>query len=72
MAAKTSGVSLIRQAQNGGKTKALAAGFAAMRGDHVLMLDAALIGLTAEDVSALITPINADMTISLRRNAPWP
>jgi len=75
VAAETPGVSLIRQAQNGGKTKALAAGFAAMRGDHVLMLDADLIGLTPEDVTALITPINggeADMTISLRGNAPWP
>jgi len=75
VAAETPGVSLIRQAQNGGKTKALAAGFEAMHGDHVLMLDADLIGLTPGDVTALITPIDAgeaEMTISLRGNAPWP
>lgn len=75
VAAATPGVTLIRQRANGGKTKALATGFAAMRGDHVLMLDADLIGLAADDVTALIAPIEAgkaDMTISLRGNAPWP
>ncbi|HHC30193.1 MAG TPA: glycosyltransferase family 2 protein, partial [Rhodobacterales bacterium] len=69
------GVTLIRQPQNGGKTKALATGFAAMRGTHVLLLDADLIGLTAADVTALIAPVmagEADMTISLRGNSPWP
>lgn len=74
VAARTPGVTLIRQPANGGKTRALAAGFAAMRGDHVLMLDADLIGLTARDVTALIAPVRsgrADMTISLRGNAPW-
>lgn len=74
VAAAVDGVTLIRQAQNGGKTRALAAGFEAMRGSHVLLLDADLVGLTADDVTALITPVadgEADMTISLRGNAPW-
>ncbi len=74
VAVSTPGVTLIRHLRNGGKTKALATGFAAMRADHVLMLDADLVGLTAADVTALITPVDAgqaDMTISLRGNAPW-
>lgn len=74
VAAGADGVTLIRQPQNGGKTRALAAGFEAMRGSHVLLLDADLVGLTAEDVTALISPVVdgvADMTISLRGNAPW-
>lgn len=73
--ADTPGVQLIRLPRNGGKTKALAAGFEVMRGDHVLLLDADLVGLTVEDVSALIAPVRsgeAEMTISLRGNAPWP
>ena len=75
VAASTSGITLIRQRRNGGKTRALVTGFSAMQGDHVLLLDADLLGLTAADVTALITPIHdgdADMTISLRANAPWP
>ena len=75
VAAGADGVTLIRQPQNGGKTRALAAGFKAMRGTHVLMLDADLIGLTPDDVTALIAPVEAgkaDMPISLRGNSPWP
>lgn len=75
VAARTPGVTLIRQPSNGGKTRALAAGFAAMRGAYVLMLDADLVGLTSDDVTALIAPVlagDAEMTISLRGNAPWP
>lgn len=67
------GVTLIRQAQNGGKTRALLRGFDAMDGTHALLLDADLIGLTPDDVSALITPVlrrEAGVTISLRGNAP--
>ncbi len=75
LAEKVPGISVIRQPRNGGKTRALAAGFRAMRGSHVLMLDADLVGLGPADVSALIAPIargEAEMSISLRGNAPWP
>ncbi|MDO5646988.1 glycosyltransferase family 2 protein [Paracoccus sp. (in: a-proteobacteria)] len=72
-AAAVPGVRVIRQAKNGGKTAALARGLACARGDFVLLLDADLIGLRAEDISALIAPAlsgQAAVTISLRGNAP--
>ena len=59
--------------QNGGKTAALAAGIEAARGDVLLLIDADLEGLRADDLSALIDPVldgRADMSISLRGNAP--
>ena len=74
IAAATAGVTLIRQPQNGGKTKALATGFAAMGQPLLLMLDGDLQGLTADDLRRLIEPVQqgqADMSISLRGNAPW-
>lgn len=66
-------VLLIRLAENGGKTRALAAGLARARGTYVLLVDADLIGLGVADLTALILPVldgRADMAISLRRNAP--
>ncbi len=67
------GVRLVHMAQNGGKTRALAAGIALATGDTLLFLDADLSGLTAQDLSRLIHPVasgRADTAISLRRNAP--
>jgi Glycosyl transferase family 2 len=75
IATATPGVTLIRQPRNGGKTMALAAGLAAMRHPYLLMLDGDLLGLTSADVSRLIAPVQdgtADVSISLRGNAPWP
>ncbi len=75
IAAATPGVTLIRQPRNGGKTMALAAGITAMRHPLLLMLDGDLLGLTPADISRLITPVKqgkADISISLRGNAPWP
>ncbi len=75
VAAAIPSIRLIRQPQNCGKTKALAAGIAAMTQPLLLMLDGDLLGLTQEDVTRLITPVRdgkADMSISLRSNAPWP
>jgi len=74
IAASMPGVTLIRQPENAGKTKALATGFAAMCHPLLLMLDADLIGLTQAEVTRLIAPVRegrADMSISLRGNAPW-
>lgn len=67
------GVRLIRQAQNGGKTAALASGIAAARTDLLMFLDADLTGLTAADIAALARPVTsgrASVSISLRGNAP--
>ncbi|WP_295536172.1 glycosyltransferase [uncultured Thioclava sp.] len=64
---------VIRQPQNGGKTAAVAAGIAASSGSHLLLLDSDLLGLSPADLGALIAPVargEADVSISLRRNAP--
>ncbi|SLN48321.1 Undecaprenyl-phosphate 4-deoxy-4-formamido-L-arabinose transferase [Aquimixticola soesokkakensis] len=69
------GVVVHRMGQNGGKTRALAAGIARARGDSLLFIDADLSGLAADDLERLIAPVRAgraDMSISLRRNAPRP
>jgi glycosyltransferase involved in cell wall biosynthesis len=66
---------LIRQPVNAGKTRAVATGVAAAQGDHVLLLDADLQGLTPDAITALVMPVarkRADTTISLRGNAPAP
>ncbi len=71
--AKAAGAEVIVQCPNAGKSAAVARGLAAARCDLVLMLDADLIGLTAEDVTALLMPVlsgKAEVSISLRGNAP--
>lgn len=63
------GARLITLPQNGGKTQALVQGVSAACGDHLLLLDADLDGLTAADISALVQPVRsgqADSSISLR------
>lgn len=68
------GVRLLHMAQNGGKTRALAAGIALSRGRLLLFLDADLTGLTPADLTRLIQPVidgDAATSISLRRNAPF-
>lgn len=67
------GVRLITLAQNIGKTAALAQAIAQAKGPLLLLVDADLIGLSAEDLTALIRPVltgRADLSISLRQNAP--
>ena len=64
---------LITLAQNGGKTAALARGFAETRSEMILLIDADLLGLSPAHLTALITPVaqgRAAMSISLRDNAP--
>ncbi len=71
--ARHAGATVITCAQNGGKTAALACGIAAATGDVLLLIDADLIGLSAEDVTRLLAPVlagSADAAISLRGNAP--
>lgn len=72
-AATRQGVRVIRQ-PNGGKASAVFHGASLARGTHILLLDADLIGLTAQDVDLLVAPVLADQcdaTISLRGNSPW-
>ena len=69
------GARLIVQPQNGGKTAAIARGVQAARHDLLLLLDADLTGLTPDHLTALIRPVltgHAEVSISLRRNAPLP
>lgn len=72
-AAAARGARVIRTPGNLGKTRALAAGFAAAETSHVALIDADLAGLTPAAIAALIEPVRtgaADATISLRGNAP--
>lgn len=65
---------LITLAQNGGKTAALARGFAETRSEIILLIDADLSGLSPAHLTALIAPVKAGraaMSISLRDNAPF-
>jgi glycosyltransferase involved in cell wall biosynthesis len=64
---------LITLPRNGGKTAALARGFAETRSEIVLLIDADLTGLSPDHLTALIAPVKsgqAQMSISLRDNAP--
>lgn len=71
--AQRDGVNVIRLSQNRGKSWAVAEGIAVATGSHLLLLDADLIGLTANDITSLIQPVKfqqADASLSLRRNSP--
>ena len=65
---------LITLAKNGGKTAALAHGFAQTRSEIILLIDADLTGLSPGHLTALIAPVKegrAQMSVSLRDNAPF-
>ena len=68
------GAVLLQLPRNGGKTNAVRAGLAQATGDFILFVDADLEGLNGNDLTALVAPVlrgDADMSMSLRRNAPW-
>ena len=70
--ARYPGVRLISHAKNQGKSKAIATGVAAARHDLLMLLDADLKGLRAEDLTALAAPVlerRAAVSMSLRRNS---
>jgi hypothetical protein len=74
--AQFSNARLITLPQNIGKSGAICAGIRASTSEILLFLDADLIGLTMQDVTALLMPVfdgSADATISLRKDAllPW-
>ncbi|MDP4034152.1 MAG: glycosyltransferase family 2 protein [Pseudorhodobacter sp.] len=71
--ARRAGARVIELARNCGKTAALVEGIVAAKGDIFLLIDADLVGLSADNVTALLTPVLAGMAavaISLRGNAP--
>jgi len=64
---------LIVQSVNGGKSKAIYIGFKQAHGEFILFLDSDLVGLTPQNITDLISPVTenkADVSISLRKNAP--
>lgn len=70
--AKRKGIKLITLPKNRGKSFAVVTGIKQSKHDHLFMLDADLIGLSADDVSRLIQPVldeEADISISLRKNS---
>lgn len=67
------GARLITLPQNGGKTAALARGFAETQSEIILLIDADLSGLSPAHLTALISPVKsgrAHVSISLRGNSP--
>lgn len=65
-------VRLISYPKNMGKSSALAIGIGVAQKEFITLLDADLVGLTKEDVTALIEPVTsgkADISISLRKNS---
>lgn len=67
------GARLIRMPQNRGKTWAVTVGIEEAAGEHLLLVDADLLGLQPWHLEALIAPVvggQADISISLRTNAP--
>lgn len=62
----------IHLSKNGGKSRALLAGVSHARGTHIVMIDADLINLSSEHITALITPVLTrvvDVTLSIRENS---
>ncbi|MCX6788628.1 MAG: glycosyltransferase family 2 protein [Candidatus Jorgensenbacteria bacterium] len=69
---KRKGVKLITLTKNRGKSFAVVTGIRESKHDYLFMLDADLVGLSADDVTRLIQPIlndEADVSISLRKNS---
>lgn len=65
-------IRVLSYAPNRGKTYALTQGISAARGEHLMLLDADLAGVTAADIQALIDPVasgRTDVSISLRSNS---
>jgi glycosyltransferase involved in cell wall biosynthesis len=68
-------IRLIAQEVNTGKSGAIATGIKNATGDYIAFIDADLVGITTQNLTDLIEPIRdgrADITISLRKNAPAP
>lgn len=72
--AQSHGAEVLPLGRNSGKTAALAQGLAVLETSHVVLIDGDLLGLNADHLTRLITPVaegRAQVTLSLRGNAPW-
>jgi glycosyltransferase involved in cell wall biosynthesis len=68
-----SDVRVIRHEINQGKSRAIVTGLKEARNEYVMFIDADLVGLTKENITALVQPVaedKADVSISLRGNTP--
>ncbi len=68
------GVKLLTNKVNQGKCKAMLRGMKAAKHDYYFFLDADLVNLQPHHITRLIEPIlkeEAEVAISLRKNAPW-
>ena len=68
-------IRVITHEKNHGKSMAIYTGMKESAGDFIFLLDADLVGLTLENITALIQPVlssRAEVSISLRKNTPWP
>jgi len=71
---KYDSVRLIEHKKNAGKNQAVVTGISASTGDFIFLLDADLTNLTPKNITDLIKPVlsnKADISISLRKNAPY-
>jgi len=69
-----SGINLVVHEKNKGKSAAILNGANKAQGDFLILIDADLIGLKKADIEKLIAPISAghaEVSLSLRKNAPW-
>jgi glycosyltransferase involved in cell wall biosynthesis len=67
-------VKLLSHAVNRGKSLAMATGVGRAQGELLMLLDADLIGLTADNITALAAPVlsgETDVSVSLRKNSLW-
>lgn len=65
-------VRLISLPKNAGKSRAMVQGLNIAQGEYIMLLDADLAGLAAQDIAALAEPVlsgKADVSLSLRKNA---
>lgn len=65
-------IRVITNKRNRGKSYSIAKGFEMSTGDYILLLDADLVGLTANNILELLSPIEngtADTTMSIMKNA---
>lgn len=68
-------IKLITHEINKGKSMSVYNGIMKAQGEHILLLDTDLTGLTVSDITELIMPViekKADISISLRGNTPRP
>ena len=70
---KFSGLNVITNDKNLGKSATMAIGISQAQHDYLLLVDADLINITSDNITSLIKPVIdgvADMSMTLRKNSP--